>query len=92
MLPLQILVSGQLVNALAGPVGTLLNMIHKEHITIRALALALVLAVALNVTLIPLYGQIGAAIAYAAALVAWNFTLAAYCWLKLEINTTVLQA
>jgi O-antigen/teichoic acid export membrane protein len=75
-LPLTILSGGQLVNAAMGPVGLLLNMTRHERDTAWVLGASVALNVALNATLIPLFGMTGAAAATATSLLVWNVALA----------------
>lgn len=85
-LPLVILAFGQLINVLFGPVGILLNMTGHERDTMRGLTMAAVLNVLLSLTLIPMFGINGAAVASAITLVAWNVLLWRTVRLKLGIN------
>jgi O-antigen/teichoic acid export membrane protein len=70
-----ILIAGQLANSFFGPVMMLLNMTGHEKIVMLSVIAAAVGNVVLNAVLIPLYGSIGAAIATAITLLAWNFLL-----------------
>lgn len=72
---LAILVAGQLVNAMAGSVGNLLNMTGHERETVLGVGVAAAANLALNVALIPSWGMEGAATATAASLVVWNVLL-----------------
>jgi len=74
-MPLVILCLGQVVSVSLGSVGVILNMTGFENMTAQAGALAAGLNVALNLTLIPLFGPIGAAFAASTALVFWNVVL-----------------
>ncbi|SDZ24973.1 Membrane protein involved in the export of O-antigen and teichoic acid [Micromonospora pattaloongensis] len=67
-----ILAVGQLVNAATGPCGTLLNMSGRVVVNMADNLAALVLNVLLNLWLIPAYGLIGAAVAWAVSLAAVN--------------------
>jgi O-antigen/teichoic acid export membrane protein len=62
---LRILMIGQLVNAVTGPVAVILQMTGRQNRAIRALAYSLVIEFILFATLIPLLGVNGAAIATA---------------------------
>jgi O-antigen/teichoic acid export membrane protein len=62
---LRILMVGQVVNALTGPVAVVLQMTGRESLAIRALAYSFVLEFVLFAVLIPLLGLTGAAIATA---------------------------
>lgn len=77
---LMILLAGQVVNALCGPVGLMMSMTgHQDRaalvITVTALA-----NVALNAALIPRFGLTGAAAATAMSIAAWNL------WLFVEVR------
>jgi O-antigen/teichoic acid export membrane protein len=67
-----ILAAGQLVNAATGPCGTVLNMSGRVALNMWDNLAALVLNVLLNLVLIPAYGIVGAAIAWAASLAVVN--------------------
>jgi O-antigen/teichoic acid export membrane protein len=69
---LAILSVGQLVNALTGPLGLLLNMTGRERAAVRGQAIGAVLNLVLGVLLIPRWGATGAAAATAAGLVTAN--------------------
>ena len=73
--PLVILCVGQLVNASMGSVGALLNMTGHERDTTKSILVAAVVNVALNLSLVPLWGIIGAAVATACTLIAWNLVM-----------------
>ena len=85
-----ILSVGQFLNAVFGPAGTLLNMTYHETYSMIAFALSIVLNVALNILLIPMWGITGASVAAAVALVSWNLVLAWVCWYKLGLWTSVI--
>lgn len=76
---LLILLGGQIVNALCGPVGALMNMTGHHDRAALVLTCVTVLNVALNATLIPLYGVMGAATATAISAAAWNL------WIFVEV-------
>ncbi len=73
--PLMVLAVGQLVSAWFGPNGMLLTMTRHEREVTRAVAVAAVLNVVLNLLLIPAVGVVGAAIATSVSLVFWNVWL-----------------
>jgi O-antigen/teichoic acid export membrane protein len=72
---LVVLVLAQLFNAFMGPVGQLQNMTGHERDTVWAIGAAATLNVALNVLLIPHFGMLGAALAAASSITAWNVIL-----------------
>jgi O-antigen/teichoic acid export membrane protein len=67
-----ILAVGQLVNAATGPCGTVLNMSGRVGLNMADNIAALLLNVLLNLWLIPAYGIVGAAVAWAVSLAAVN--------------------
>jgi O-antigen/teichoic acid export membrane protein len=67
-----ILALGQLVNAATGPCGTVLNMSGRVGLNMADNIAALLLNVLLNLWLIPAYGIIGAAVAWAVSLAVVN--------------------
>ncbi|WP_154402597.1 oligosaccharide flippase family protein [Nocardioides speluncae] len=67
-----LLAVGQLVNAISGPCGTLLNMAGRVRLNLVNNIVVLVLNIVLNLLLIPPYGIVGAAIAWTAALAVVN--------------------
>ena len=85
-LPLAILAFGQLINALIGNVGLLLNMSGNEKETMRGLFIAVVSNIVLNVLLIPTFGIVGAAIATAITFIVWNLILRRAVLKKLNIE------
>jgi O-antigen/teichoic acid export membrane protein len=72
---LRILAVGAFVAAVAGPVGTLLGLTGHQKVVAHASAAALLLAVALEASLIPLIGVKGAAIGDATSTIVWNVWL-----------------
>lgn len=75
-LALVIMCAGQIVNASVGSVAIVLNMTGNERRTIGGIVIGLILNLVLSVTLIPKYGNVGAAIAYATSTAVWNIMLA----------------
>ncbi|GGL07967.1 oligosaccharide flippase family protein [Mangrovihabitans endophyticus] len=67
-----VLAAGQLVNAATGPCGTVLNMSGRVAVNMGDNVAALLLNVLLNLVLIPAYGIVGAAVAWAVSLAAVN--------------------
>jgi len=74
-LPLLIMLAGQLVNSAVGPVGFLLKMTGHESETVRAMVLAAILNFCLSMILVPAHGILGAAVAAATSMAAWNVLL-----------------
>ncbi len=81
-----ILCAGQLINAMSGSVGVILQMIGKQKTHQNIILLALLINIVLNFTLVPVYGSTGAAIATAISLSSWNIMGAAI--LKINKNIT----
>lgn len=71
-----ILAAGQLVSAAAGPCGTVLTMSGRVWLNMVDNVGVLVLNVVLNLWLIPVYGAIGAAVAWSVSLVVANMAKA----------------
>jgi O-antigen/teichoic acid export membrane protein len=88
---LVILTLGQLVNAFAGPVAILLNMTGHQNVTARVLGINAILGVALGLALTRIWGIIGTALAFSAAMALWNALLAIMAIRKLDIYTSVLR-
>jgi O-antigen/teichoic acid export membrane protein len=74
-IPLVILSVGQLVNASMGSVGSLLNMTGHERDTTKSIFVAAVINVTLNLSLVPFWGIIGAAVATTCTLIVWNLIM-----------------
>ncbi len=89
-LPLLILVCGQVVNALSGPVDFVMSMTGQQVRMLQILALATALNLALNLALIPLLGLVGAAIATAGTTVFWNLLMRRAVRLRLGVDASVL--
>lgn len=88
--PLVILCVGQLINALVGSVGVLLNMTgHEREVTV-AVGIGALINVLLNLGLIPWLGMLGAAIASAVSLAIWNLMLWRVVRLRLGVDSSAL--
>lgn len=83
--PLMVLVGGQLVNALTGPVGYLTDLTGHQNYSARVYLTAALLAMILNFALVPRLGILGASIGTAAALAASNL------WLYYFVYTNILK-
>jgi O-antigen/teichoic acid export membrane protein len=66
------LILGRIANAAFGSVGFLLTMTGHERDAMYIFAAASVISVVLNLTLIPSYGLLGAAIATTIVTIIWN--------------------
>ena len=71
-LPLMILSVGHVLSTAIGPTGLVLNMTGHERYVTRAVSVAALVNIALNLALIPYFGAVGAAIATGTALVFWK--------------------
>lgn len=89
-LPLLILVCGQVINALSGPVDFVLAMTGQQMKMLQILALATGLNLGLNLLLIPPLGLMGAAIATASTTVFWNLFMRRVVRQRLGIDASVL--
>lgn len=89
---LVILICGQLVNALAGPVGYLMTMTGHQTEAARIVGISAIINVALNGLLIPLIGMLGAAIATAVSTATWNLLMLSYVHKKLALKSSALHA
>lgn len=72
---LRILAFGALVNALAGPVANLLSLTGSESYVSKVMIGTVLLNIALNLALIPVWGIEGAAAATAISMMSWNLTM-----------------
>lgn len=79
-----ILALGQLINAATGPCGTLLNMSGRVAVNMYDNLAALVLNIGLNLWLIPAYGIVGAAVAWAVSLAVVNLARVVQVWLQVR--------
>lgn len=86
-----ILCVGQLVNAGVGSAALILNMTGYERLSLRNVAIATAINIALNAMLIPLFDIVGAAIAMSTALVCMNLLLCHSVWRYLGINSTAIR-
>ena len=82
-----ILCFGQLITALTGSVGVILQMTGHQVIYQNIMIIALIVNVILNFVLIPLYGPVGAAIATISSIICWNVIGAIYIKVKLNISS-----
>jgi O-antigen/teichoic acid export membrane protein len=81
-----ILVVGQLVNALCGSVGLLLNMTGHHKDTTRTLALSALLSLLLHLLLVPWLGILGAALASSTTTIFWNLHMSWKVYRRLQFN------
>jgi O-antigen/teichoic acid export membrane protein len=86
---LVILVSGQFLNILAGPVGVLMTMTGHERKVAAAVGVSACCNILLNALLIPMFNLEGAAIATAVSLGVWNILMLIWVMKHLAINPTL---
>jgi O-antigen/teichoic acid export membrane protein len=87
---LAIVAAGQVVNAAFGSVGILLNMTGHERDSARGLSIGALVNVVLNLSLVPAFGIVGAAVASALTWVVWNTLLWKAVRTRLNINSLPL--
>jgi O-antigen/teichoic acid export membrane protein len=85
-----ILCIGTLFNVFSGSVGFLMSMTGHQKQSAYIFSMGCILNIFLNIILIPTYGIEGAAIATAISMIFWNFSLAAYLKIKININSTII--
>lgn len=83
-----ILSLGQIINTGMGSVGLLLNMTGHEMKAAKSLGIAVLVNLVLNLTLIPQFGSIGAALATASSYLIWNIYMGISVWKSIHINPT----
>ena len=91
ILPLVILLFGQLINVLTGPVGYLLTMTGHEQESFRILLKVLIIGILLNIPAIYFLGGEGAAIATAIAIAGRNIALWRTADRLLSIDSSILS-
>ena len=87
---LRLLVLGQFVNVICGPVGLILLMTGKQHVFQVIVLFASLINLVLNVLLVPAYGINGAAFASMVSLAFWNICSVIYIKSYLNILTVYL--
>jgi len=85
---LTVLIAGQLVNAFSGPVGFLLSMTGYQRGSAIILGAGVAINVVLNLWLIPVYQELGAALATATTTVFWNFSMTLFAQRQLGLRAT----
>jgi O-antigen/teichoic acid export membrane protein len=88
---LNILTISQLLVTIAGPIGSVMIMTGHERFTSIVFMITAILNIALNATLIPIYGKEGAAIATAVSFCFWNGVCVFYAMRHLKVNTTIFS-
>ena len=85
---LSILVIGQTINALCGPVALLLAYAGQETVVAKVLVGAVAVSIGLNFLVIPRFGMEGAASVTALCTIFWNLTLYVLTRRRLGIDST----
>ncbi|MEL6458183.1 MAG: flippase [Cyanobacteria bacterium J06621_15] len=83
-----LLIMGQLVNILVGPVDILLNMSGKEKLSLIIFSISAVANISLNYYLIPKFGAEGAAIATSISTITWSLSSMILVFKYIGINPT----
>jgi O-antigen/teichoic acid export membrane protein len=83
-----ILVLGQTINVVMGPVALLLVMTGHEREVAVATALSAALNIALNLVMIPAWGLMGTSLAVAISVSVWNILLAVRVRRRLGLHST----
>lgn len=87
--PMLILLAGESVNAIAGPVGFLMTMTQHERIAVRVFVVGAVVNIGLGLLLIPRFGAVGAAWAGFAGTAIWNFLALLFALVRMRLNPTI---
>lgn len=90
--PMLVLMGGQILNCLAGSVGYLLTMTGHQNQATVILGGGAGLNIILNALLIPAFGTLGAAMATATSMIAWNLGMLWAVAKHLGVNPTIFQA
>jgi len=88
-IPLAILCISQLVNALAGSAGPVLNMTGNQSYLSRNQIHMMILSLALSIPLVIYYDVLGGAIAFSLVLVVQNILLVWFIKKRLNVNMTI---
>lgn len=82
-----VLVLGQFINTATGSVGLLLNMSGQQKILRNSALFSLTVQILLLYALIPAYGILGGALAFAISSAIWNFICILYAYRRLNLRT-----
>lgn len=85
---LTVLIGGQLVNVFSGPVGFLLSMTGHQRGSAIILGVGVAINATLNLWLIPIYQELGAALATASTIVFWNVSMTFFAQRQLGLRAT----
>ncbi len=80
-----ILAGGKLIDAATGPCGLMLNMSGRPQISMLNNVCVLIINVALNLALIPRYGIVGSAVAWAVSLALVNLARVLQVWISMHM-------
>jgi len=80
--PLLIIIVGQFINAICGPVGYFLNMTGNERFVSFVILISCIINIVLGYALIPKYGINGSAVASAISIIFWNLTMVSFVKIK----------
>jgi O-antigen/teichoic acid export membrane protein len=86
---LKVLVFGEMMSVLLGPVGTLMTMTGHQNNSVVASGFCALANLGLNAILIPQYGGLGAAISTALTLIIWKIWLCIFVLKKVHVNPSV---
>jgi len=87
---LLILTLGQVVNAFAGTVLSLLNVTGHQGLTARVLSTSAIFGVVFGLVFTQIWGSVGTAVAFSGAMVLWNVWLAIFVIRKLGIYPSLV--
>ncbi len=79
---LYILIGGQIINGISGPVAYAMNILNKEKIRLIIVSIACLFAIVANMIFIPLFGLMGAAVTTAVIMIVQNAVMYYYVRLK----------
>ncbi|MCK5536143.1 MAG: polysaccharide biosynthesis C-terminal domain-containing protein, partial [Bacteroidales bacterium] len=85
-----VLVCGQFINSIVGPVGQIMNMTGYQKVLQYTAIISATMNIMLNYILIPEYGITGAAVATAFSGILWNIMCVIYIYKKLNIKSIYL--
>lgn len=85
---LSILLVGQVVNAVMGPVGLLMTMTAHQTLAAKVIGSCALMNIVLNMALIPRWGIEGAALATTISMTTWNLILAVMSRRKLGLRSS----
>lgn len=90
-IPMLILAGGQIFNVSVGSVGYILTLGNHEKIVMLTVGGGIIINVILNITLLPIYGVIGAALASSFAMVFWNIVMLYFVRKKTGVKSSIFN-